>query len=97
MPKMARFMVVHKAPDISWDQVEAKWKALAGVESALWERTWYNRDKGVRYCLWRSPDAKTLKDIFKSLGVRWTSILEVRETVPDVWAMEEQEVFLGPT
>jgi hypothetical protein len=97
MSKMTRFMVVHRDPDIGWEQVESKWKALANVDSAIWERTWYNMDKGVRYCLWRSPDQKTLKGVFKSLGVRWTSILEVQETVPDVWAMDADEVFLGPT
>ena len=82
---MRRFMVVHRNPDRSWDEVEKNWIKLAQVKRASWERTWFNKNQGVRYCVWRAPDAEKLKKIFSDLDVTWESITEVEETVPDIW------------
>jgi hypothetical protein len=97
MARMVKFMVVHKAPDLSWDELEEKWKELADVESAIWDRTWFNKKEGVRYCLWRAPDSEVLKQVFADLDVTWESILQVLETVPEVWKTEMDEYYLGPT
>ena len=97
MAKMIKFMVVHRAPDVSWEEVEEKWRELANVEAAIWERTWYNRKEGTRYCLWRAPDAETLERVFIDLDVSRESILEVLETNPDAWKVEADDMFLGPT
>ena len=34
MEKMVKFMVVHRAPDVSWENVEEKWIELANVQKA---------------------------------------------------------------
>ena len=96
MAKMLKFMVVHRDTDISWREVEDNWKELANVEKGLWERTWYNKREGVRYCLWRATDAESLKEVFGQLGVGWDSILEVKETNPDFWITERDEYFERP-
>jgi hypothetical protein len=97
MAKMVKFMVVHRAPNISWEEVEEKWKELVNVETAEWERTWFNKKEGVRYCLWRAPDPEVLKKVFADLDVTWESILEVFETIPEVWRTDVDDYFLGPT
>ena len=78
-------MVVHRNPDTSWKEVAKIWTKLAQVKSATWERTWFNKSEGVRYCLWHATDAGALKEIFSDLGISWESIVEVEETVPDIW------------
>ena len=57
---MLKFMVVHRTPDTSWEEVEKNWTKLAQVESATWERSWFNKYEGVRYCLWHTTDAGAL-------------------------------------
>ena len=78
-------MVVHRNPDRSWDEVEENWTKLAHVKLASWERTWFNKNEGLRYCLWDALDAGTLEKIFSDLDITWESITEVEETVPDIW------------
>ena len=85
MAKQAKFMVVHHDPNISWKKVEENWAKAAAVESATWIRTYFNRTEGVRFCLWMAQDSNNLKAIFKNLNVSWESVVEVEETVPDLW------------
>ena len=85
MAKQSKFMVVHHDPNISWKKVEENWAKAATVESATWIRTYYNRTEGVRFCLWMAQDSNNLKEIFKNLNVSWESVVEVEETVPDLW------------
>ena len=85
MAKLLKYMVVHKDPDISWDKIEENWGKLAEVEEATWVRTCFNRKKGVRYCVWMAPTEKVLESIFKELNISYESIMEVEETVPDLW------------
>jgi hypothetical protein len=61
------------------------------VESATWVRTYYNDEKGVRYCLWLAPSEEDLKDIFTEIGISWESIVPVEETVPDLWGEKWNE------
>lgn len=86
---MATFMVVHKTQDLSWEEVEKKWIKLAREQSALWVRTWFNRNEGVRYCEWNAPNAKALEEIFARHEVDWRSILEVEKTSPGSWRWVE--------
>ena len=51
MAHTTKFMVVHEDPHISWTEVEENWRALANLESAAWVTTFFNKKKGVRYCL----------------------------------------------
>ena len=91
MGKMRKFMVVHRDPRISWANVEKNWSRLANVESAAWIRTCFNKKEGIRYCVWLAPDEAHLKEIFDSMGVDWESMLEVEETVPDLWGGKWEE------
>jgi len=90
MKKMKNFMVVHRDPQVSWEKVEENWSKMVDLEPATWLRTYFNVDEKVRYCLWRAPDEETLKKIFADFKIRWESILEVKETIPDIWAREYQ-------
>ncbi len=91
MAKMLKYMVVHKDPDILWEKVEENWAKLANIENCMWVRTFFNRKKGVRYCEWLAPDESTLKSSFADLDITFESILEVEETVPDLWGKKWEE------
>ena len=91
MAKLLKYMVVHKDPDISWDKIEENWGKLAKVEEATWVRTCFNREKGVRYCVWLAPTEEVLKSIFKELNTSYESIMQVEETVPDLWGKKWEE------
>jgi hypothetical protein len=88
MAKMLKYMVVHNDPHISWEKVEENWSKLATVEKCTWVRTCFNKEKGLRYCEWLSPDERTLKSIFMDLhisyeslwGKRWEEHLAAEET-----------------
>jgi len=91
MAKLLNYMVVHKDPDISWDKIEENWGKLATVEEATWVRTCFNKEKGVRYCVWLAPTEEVLKSIFKELNISYESIMQVEETVPDLWGKKWEE------
>ena len=91
MKEWSQYMVVHRDPSIPWEKVEENWGKLASVESAKWVRTYFNRDKGVRYCIWLAPSNDELANLFKDLEVTFESILDVEETVPDLWGRRWQE------
>lgn len=91
MNKMLKYMVVHADSHIPWEKVEENWAKLANVENATWVRTCYNKEKGVRYCVWLAPSAKVLATIFEELDIAYESIIEVEETVPDLWGKKWQE------
>jgi hypothetical protein len=91
MNKPRKYMVVHDDPHIPWDKVEENWAKLADVEHATWIRTCYNKDKGIRYCVWLAPNEKMLAAIFDELHIAYESIIEVQETVPDLWGTKWQE------
>jgi hypothetical protein len=84
-------MVVHEDPHVSWEKVEENWGKLANVEHATWVRTCFNKQKGVRYCVWLAPSEDILKSIFAELEISWVSMLEIEETVPDLWGSKWQE------
>ena len=88
MAKMLKYMVVHEDPHVSWDKVEENWGKLAHVENATWVRTCFNKEKGVRYCLWLAPNEDLLKSIFAELDISWVSMLQVEETCPDLYALK---------
>lgn len=91
MNKPLKYMVVHDDPHIPWEKVEENWAKLANVEHATWVRTCYNKEKGVRYCVWLAPNEKVLATIFDELHISYESIIEVEETVPDLWGKKWQE------
>ena len=91
MAKMKKFMVVHRDPAISWTRVEENWAKMAEVESGEWMRTWFNKKQGVRYCIWLAQSEQKLKEIFDNMDAKWESILEVEETVPDLWGTKWSE------
>jgi hypothetical protein len=91
MAKMKKFMVVHRDPAISWTKVEENWSKMAAVESAEWIRTCFNKKQGVRYCIWLAPSEDQLKEIFNHMDAKWESLLEVEETVPDLWGAKWTE------
>ena len=91
MTQMKRYMIVHVDPKVPWKKVEENWRKLVKVENATWVRTCYNREKGVRYCIWLAPTEETLSSIFKELNIAYESIIEVEETVPDLWGKKWEE------
>ena len=91
MAKMLKYMIVHHDPNISWEKVEENWAKLVKVENCTWVRTWFNKEKGLRYCVWMAPDERTLKSIFMDLNISYESIVEVEETVPDMWGKSWEE------
>jgi len=91
MAKLTKFMVVHRDPNVSWEKVEKNWRKLANVESATWVRTCFNKKEGVRYCVWLASTADDLKKIFAELNISWESMMEVEETVPDLWGKKWDE------
>ena len=91
MPKLKKFMMVHNNPDIDCNEVQANWRKLANVETGTWIRTYFNEDKGVRYCIWLASNEEDLKNIFTEIGISWDSVMEVEETVPDLWGEKWEE------
>lgn len=91
MAKQKKYMVVHNNPGIDCTVVQNNWRKLAKVESATWVRTYFNEDKGTRYCLWLAEDEEQLKKIYTEMDVSWESILDVEETVPDMWGESWEE------
>ena len=91
MAKVLKYMVVHNDPNISWAKVEENWAKLANVEKCTWVRTFFNRKKRVRFCEWLAPDEKTLKSTFTELDISYDSIVQVEETVPDLWGKKWEE------
>lgn len=88
MSGMKKYMVVHKDPGISWTQVQENWAKLATVSAARWLRTSYNKEEGIRFCVWLSPDQEKLQMIFNELRLSWESMTEVEETTPDLWGQK---------
>jgi hypothetical protein len=86
MKKMKNFMVVHRDPQVPWQKVEENWSKMVDLEAATWLRTYYNVNEKVRFCLWLAPNAEALEKIFADFQIRWESISEVEETIPDIWA-----------
>ena len=91
MSKLKKFMMVHNNPGIDCNEVQANWRKLVKVESGTWIRTYFNEDKGVRYCIWLASSEEDLKNIFTEIGISWDSIMEVEETVPDLWGEKWDE------
>jgi len=46
---------------------------------------------GVRYCLWLAPSEDALKSIFSNMNISFESIIEVEETVPDLWGKKWEQ------
>ena len=92
---MKQYMVYHDAPDISWEQVEKNWRKLANVEEAKWLRTYYNIEKGIRYCIWLAPSEKELENIFENFDISFETIVQVGETVPDLWGKKRWKEHLA--
>ncbi len=90
MGNWKKFMAVHKNPGVDCKVVQGNWRKLANVENATWERTYFNENKGMRFCVWRAQDEEQLKKIFTDMDVSWESIIPVEETVPDLWGEEWQ-------
>jgi hypothetical protein len=91
MKKIKNYMVVHRDPQVPWEKVEENWSRMVDLEPATWIRTFYNMDEKVRYCLWQAPNEDILKKIFSEFSITWESILEVKETVPDIWEKKYRE------
>lgn len=85
MSKLNKYMMVHNNPGIDCEEVQANWRKLAAVETGTWIRTYYNEEKGIRYCIWLAPSEEDLKNIFTEIGISWDSIVPVEETIPDLW------------
>lgn len=91
MGKLKQYMMVHNTTEFNCEEVQASWRKLAKVEAATWIRTYYNEDKGTRYCIWLAPSEEDLKNIFTEIGISWDSIVQVEETIPDLWGEKWEE------
>ena len=91
MAKLKKFMAVHNDPGLKCEDIQANWRKLAKVEAATWERTYFNEEKGMRYCVWLADNGEQLKKIFTDMNVSWESIIPIEETVPDLWGENWQQ------
>ena len=91
MTKMNKFMAVHNNPGVDCSAVQANWRKLAGVEGATWVRTYFNEEKGVRYCVWLAESEAVLEKVFKEMDVSYEAIVPVEETLPDLWGEKWEE------
>lgn len=91
MRNLNKYVMVHNTPGINCAEVQANWRKLANVETATWIRTYYNEECKTRYCIWLAPSEEELKDIFTEIGISWESIVQVEETVPDLWGEKWEE------
>lgn len=91
MENMTKFMVVHNDPQIKWQAIQENWRKLARIEEAKWDRTFFNRTVGVRFCIWFAPNREKLETIFKELSIAFESIVAVEETLPDMWGEKWEE------
>lgn len=91
MSKLNKYMMVHNSPGVKCEEIQANWRKLAKVETGTWIRTYFNEEKGVRYCIWLAESEEALKNIFTEIGISWDSIIEVEETVPDLWGEKWNE------
>ena len=95
METMKTYLVYHYDPDVDCSVVQANWRKLANVQAAKWVKTYYSEIKGMRYCIWLSPDEETLKNIFTDMDVSWETILAVDETTPDMWGEKWEEHLMA--
>ena len=93
MQMMTIFMVVHRSPVLSWDEIEADWARISENEEAKWVRTYLNRPNGVQYCVWLSTDELTLKRILAELDINWDTFMPVEKVVPAVWGKKWNGLF----
>ena len=91
MAKFNKYMMVHHNPGIDCDEVQANWRKMAAVETATWIKSYFNEEKGMRYCIWLAARKEVLKNIFTEIGINWDSIVQVEETVPDLWGEKWEE------
>jgi predicted butyrate kinase (DUF1464 family) len=91
MSKMNKYMMVHNTPGVDCKEVQSNWRKLVDVEAGTWIRTYFNEEKGVRYCLWMAQSEEDLKNIFTEIGIIWDSIIQVEETIPDLWGEKWNE------
>jgi arsenate reductase-like glutaredoxin family protein len=91
MTKLNKYMMVHNNPGVDCEEVQDNWRKLAQVETATWIRTYFNEKNGIRYCLWMASSEEDLKNIFTEIGISWESIIQVEETVPDLWGKKWDE------
>jgi hypothetical protein len=91
MSKLNKYMMVHNNPGTNCDEIQANWRKLAAVEAGTWIRTYFNEEKGVRYCIWMAPSEDVLKNIFTEIGISWDTIIEIEETIPDLWGEKWDE------
>ena len=82
---MGKFMVVHNNPGLDCATIQANWRKLANEKEGTWLRTYYNEEKGIRYCIWLAEGEKALERIFRNMDITWESVIPVEETVPDLW------------
>ena len=91
MANFNKYMMVHNNPGIDCDEVQANWRKMAAVETATWIKSYFNEEKGMRYCIWLAASEEVLKNIFTEIGINWDSIVQVEETVPDLWGEKWHE------
>jgi uncharacterized protein DUF4242 len=91
MSKLNKYMMVHNTPGIDCEEVQANWRKLAKIEAGAWLRTYYNEEKGIRYCLWMTQSEEELKNIFIEIGISWDTITPVEEIIPDLWGEKWNE------
>jgi hypothetical protein len=91
MGKLNKYMMVHNTTGIDCAEVQSNWRKLAAVESVTWIRTYFNEKKGIRYCIWLAQNEENLKNVFTEIGISWDSIIQVEETIPDLWGEKWDE------
>jgi len=82
---MSKFLTFHCEPEKTWEKLEEAYKHLAKETTALWIRTFYQREQGRRVCEWDAPSEESVMVIFKRMGITCDEIMSVEEILPNRW------------
>lgn len=84
---MPTFLTIHDENHIDRITLESRWTEISWDPRADWQLTLYNLELGKRFCEWEAPNAATIEQIFRELGIKWTEILEVGVTSSSKWRL----------
>jgi len=83
MKKTGTFMTVHNDSETEAGVAQEGLLKCFQARNITLVRTYYSERKGLRFCVWLSPDEEEIKDAFGELGIGYDSLTPVEEIYPD--------------
>jgi hypothetical protein len=90
---MARFIVVHKLPDVATqDEVIAAGRAIIAASSngSRWLRSWVVPEDDRLLCEWEAPDEAAIQAALKGAKLFPVEAIHPVTTVDPVWFKEQE-------